>query len=74
MSLLNIVNKFCAFNNFLPWQLYGSNKEVIVRYNSDESSEFYNFLSKVAILSSRGLVSTTIHPSENKIVIIKGCK
>jgi len=73
MNLITIINKFCLVNSFLPWQLYGSSSEVVVRYKANEKKEFTNFANLVSNLKLVSL-NTTVFVEENKLVITKGIK
>ena len=45
MNTLQIVNRFCGFNGFLPTKLYTTgNKWVVVKYDKTERKEYNSFL------------------------------
>lgn len=43
MTTLTIVNKFCAYNDFMPTELYTENNWVVVKYAKKERKEYNAF-------------------------------
>lgn len=45
MHTLQIVNRFCGFNSFLPTKLYTTNNNwTVVKYDKTERKEYNSFL------------------------------
>tara|TARA_R100001443_G_scaffold17872_1_gene28482 strand:+ start:6889 stop:7113 length:225 start_codon:yes stop_codon:yes gene_type:complete len=74
MNILNIVNKFCAHNNFLPTQLFGTKEKVIVKYNRDQKGEFISFIKKLSNLNNSGVINTTVSLKDNFVTITAGVR
>ena len=47
MNTLQIVNRFCGFNGFLPTKLYTDNNWTIVKYAKGEFKEYADLLVRV---------------------------
>ena len=47
MSNLTIVNKFCAYNNFMPTELYTEKGWVVVKYSKKERKEYNAFITAI---------------------------
>ena len=71
METINIVNKFCAFNSFLPTELYTIGLgQVIVKYDESENIEFDSFLLALDRLAIKNIVGYSVVSWDNMTIRI----
>tara|TARA_B100001250_G_C19768872_1_gene776125 strand:- start:889 stop:1116 length:228 start_codon:yes stop_codon:yes gene_type:complete len=72
MKTIDVVNRFCSHNNFVPTELYSFNGgDVYVRYETEEKEEFDKFLKKLADLWTLRVVNYSVISWNNLEIRIK---